>query len=154
MKWLARRWARLFTSTWGTVRKWAARNENPLRLGQWGELQAVGFLRRRGYRIVARNVRTPLGELDVVALDGRCVVFVEVKTRRVDLSGDRQVLEISVDQAQRIVRAAHWYRRRHRLTPYPARLELCVVWVENGKPRVELVTHPWCELQDGDWIDA
>ncbi|HYC00692.1 MAG TPA: YraN family protein [Candidatus Limnocylindrales bacterium] len=56
---------------------------NPRRaLGIAGEEAAAAFLQRRGYRIVARNVRSPLGELDIVAIDGEVVVFVEVKTRR------------------------------------------------------------------------
>ena len=49
-------------------------------LGQRGERAAERYLRRRGYKIVARRERGPLGELDLVAVDGRTVVFVEVKT--------------------------------------------------------------------------
>lgn len=52
------------------------------RLGRLGEDAAALHLERRGYAIVARNHRTRYGELDVVAADGRTLVFVEVKTRR------------------------------------------------------------------------
>jgi len=51
-------------------------------LGSAGERAAERFLRTRGYRILARNFRTRYGEIDLVARDGRTVVFVEVKTRR------------------------------------------------------------------------
>ncbi|MBI4214170.1 MAG: YraN family protein [Chloroflexi bacterium] len=51
-------------------------------LGQWGEDRAVEHLRRAGYTIVDRNVRSGLGEIDIVARDGGCLVFVEVRTRR------------------------------------------------------------------------
>lgn len=52
-------------------------------LGKLGEDAAAEYLRRRGYDILARNVRSSLGEIDLVALDGDgVVVFVEVKTRR------------------------------------------------------------------------
>jgi len=47
-----------------------------------GEDAAAEHLRRRGFDVLARNVRFPFGELDLVALDGDVVVFVEVKTRR------------------------------------------------------------------------
>ncbi len=50
-------------------------------LGERGERAAARFLRRRGYRILARSWRTPMGELDLIAQDGCCIVFVEVKTR-------------------------------------------------------------------------
>ena len=50
-------------------------------LGRHGESVAVAHLERVGLRILARNWRCPAGELDVVALDGSCLVAVEVKTR-------------------------------------------------------------------------
>ena len=56
---------------------------DPRRLfGQEGEAEAERYLRRKGYRIVARNVRSSLGELDLVAEDGQTLVFIEVKARR------------------------------------------------------------------------
>jgi putative endonuclease len=51
-------------------------------LGAQGELAALAQYRRAGYRLVARNWRCPLGELDLVLSRGRTVVFCEVKTRR------------------------------------------------------------------------
>jgi putative endonuclease len=53
-------------------------------LGASGEQFAAEHLRRCGYEIVARNYRTRYGELDIVAFDGRALVFCEVKTRRAD----------------------------------------------------------------------
>ena len=51
-------------------------------LGQWGEERAVEFLNARGLRVVERNYRNKLGEIDLIALDGKVICFVEVKTRR------------------------------------------------------------------------
>ena len=56
-------------------------------LGERGEIAAARFLRRLGYHIIARRHRNPLGEIDLVAVDGRMVVFVEVKTRRSAAAG-------------------------------------------------------------------
>ena len=56
-------------------------------LGAWGERIAVNFLREKGDRLLARNVRTAFGELDLVTRRGHCTVFVEVKTRRSDAFG-------------------------------------------------------------------
>ena len=51
-------------------------------LGRRGEAAAARYLARKGYKIAARGDRTSLGELDLVAVDGKTVVFVEVKTRQ------------------------------------------------------------------------
>ena len=51
-------------------------------LGRMGEELATQHLRKVGYRILDRNVRSRWGEIDIVALDGACMVFVEVRTLR------------------------------------------------------------------------
>jgi putative endonuclease len=50
------------------------------RVGRWGEETAVTFLRQHGYEILARNARTPYGEIDIIAKQGDMAIFVEVKT--------------------------------------------------------------------------
>lgn len=51
------------------------------RLGRWGENLAADFLARKGYQILARNVRTSYGEIDLIAVRDAVTIFVEVKTR-------------------------------------------------------------------------
>ncbi|GAC1432601.1 MAG: YraN family protein [Chloroflexota bacterium] len=51
-------------------------------VGQRGEHLAADFLRQRGYEVLAANLRTPYGELDLLCRDGATLVAVEVKTRR------------------------------------------------------------------------
>ncbi|MEO8358233.1 MAG: YraN family protein [Chloroflexota bacterium] len=50
------------------------------KIGQWGEETAAAYLRQRGYEIMARNARTPYGEIDIVAKQGDITIFIEVKT--------------------------------------------------------------------------
>jgi putative endonuclease len=57
----------------------AGRNQQ---VGKWGEDTAAEYLSERGYEIVARNARTPYGEIDLVTRQGDMTVFVEVKTLR------------------------------------------------------------------------
>jgi putative endonuclease len=52
-----------------------------LLFGHEGEQLAERFLKRKGYKLVERNYRCPAGEIDLITLDGRVIVFVEVKTR-------------------------------------------------------------------------
>jgi putative endonuclease len=73
-------------------------------LGRWGEEQAAQFLAGQGCRILERNWRARSGEIDMIAEDGECLVFIEVRTRRP--SGRFGTAEESVDaRKQRQVRA-------------------------------------------------
>ena len=56
-------------------------------LGHWGEGLAANFLRDRGYVILAANWRCRFGEIDLIASDGTCLCFVEVKLRKSDAFG-------------------------------------------------------------------
>lgn len=51
------------------------------RLGDWGEEQAARYLESKGLRILERNYRCKLGEMDLIAYDGEYIIFIEVKTR-------------------------------------------------------------------------
>src|SRR5574338_1008529 len=68
-------------------RHWTSMRDARQQLGREGESLAERFLRSRGYQIVARNVRSPSGELDLIADDGGVLVFVEVKARRTGAFG-------------------------------------------------------------------
>ncbi len=57
------------------------REPRAARLGRRGERVAERYLRRKGLRILARNVRSGVGEIDLVALDDDTLVFVEVRSR-------------------------------------------------------------------------
>lgn len=90
------------------------------RLGLEGEAAAERWLRRAGWRVVARRFRTRSGEIDLVAIDGEVVVFVEVKTRLADGYGRPAEAVTRLKQA-RIVRVAKvflarsgWLERRCR----------------------------------------
>jgi len=91
-----------------------AMREGNLTKGRAGEEAAVRFLRRRGYRILERNYRTPFGELDIVALKGRDLAFCEVKSRT---GGDLEEALGAVDERKRarMARAAGYYLFRQGL---------------------------------------
>src|SRR5579875_1548069 len=77
-------------------------------VGRYGELLAVTRLEAAGLVVLDRNWRCPDGELDIVALDGPTLVFVEVKTRSTVAYGD-PAEAIRPDKAARIRRlAVHW----------------------------------------------
>jgi putative endonuclease len=77
-------------------------------LGEWGEEQAVAYLRKQGMKILHRNFRTPVGEIDIVARQRQQLVFVEVKTRRGTLFGTPQEA-VGRRKQRQIIRTAQWY---------------------------------------------
>jgi putative endonuclease len=50
------------------------------RVGRWGEETAAAYLVGQGYEVIARNARTPFGEIDIIARQGDITIFIEVKT--------------------------------------------------------------------------
>src|SRR5215211_2106606 len=56
------------------------RNGSNQRIGKWGEDAVAAYLTARGYEILARNARTPYGEIDIIAKQDDITIFVEVKT--------------------------------------------------------------------------
>ena len=80
-------------------------------LGSKGEKIAERYLRRRRFRIVTRNYRCPMGEIDLIALDGSIVVFVEVKTRGSAEHADPQDAVNSVKQLH-LARTAEFFLRQ------------------------------------------
>jgi len=107
-------------------------------LGAEGERAAEKFLRRNGYTIVQRNYRCALGEVDLIALDRRTIVFIEVKTRT--QPGFGSPLEAVDRRKQRqVLRAAQHYLSEHRLHDRDARFDVVGVWWDNGRVQCELV---------------
>lgn len=82
-------------------------------LGADGEKKAVKYLTRRGYKILKRNMRTPFGEVDVVAETQDILVFCEVKTRSNDLYG-RPAEAVNSERRIRYVRAAEFYLKKQK----------------------------------------
>jgi putative endonuclease len=101
--------------------------------GTRSERAAARYLKRQGFRILARNFTCPLGELDLVALDGQCVVFVEVRSTGSD---DLNRPAASVDDAKqrRLTALALHFLQRHRLLKLAGRFDvLALSWPEGQR---------------------
>lgn len=78
------------------------------RLGNWGEEVARIFLVEQGYEIVGRNVETPYGEIDLVALKDGFTVFVEVKSRSSFSLGPPEISVTPRKRRHMLASAAHY----------------------------------------------
>ena len=105
--------------------------------GNKGERVAARFLRRRGFKILARQYSNRFGEIDLIALDGRCVVFVEVKTRRSTAAG-LPVEAVTPQKQKKLTQVALAFLKRHALLERPARFDVvAVLWPEtSGRPEI------------------
>jgi len=100
---------------------------DPRRLfGQEGESAAEQYLRHKGYRIVARNLSSSVGELDLVAEDGEVLVFVEVKTRRTNAFGGA-IHAVHQRKQEKLIRLAAQYLARHHVEGRPCRFDVVLL---------------------------
>lgn len=71
------------------------KKSNNLILGKSGEDSALNFLNALGYKIITRNFHSQFGEIDIIALDNDILVFIEVKTRRSNLTSALNSISVS-----------------------------------------------------------
>jgi len=101
------------------------------RIGKWGEDTATIHLTERGYEIVARNIRTPYGEIDIIAQQGDITIFVEVKTRTSNTMGLPEE-SITPRKREHMLAAADHYAAEHEIDHW----QIDVVAIE-GKPGIK-----------------
>ena len=103
-------------------------------LGDHGEDLAAAALKRQGYKILERNFVTPLGEIDLIARQGKVVVVVEVKTRRGSSFGAPQEA-VNYAKQGRLRRLADYYLKAKRLTGSPVRFDVVAVTLAGDVPQ-------------------
>jgi putative endonuclease len=104
-------------------------------LGDRGENIAARFLRNHGYKIIVRNFRCQVGEIDIVARDGKSLVFVEVKTRAYDDPTPEE--QVNHEKQNQITKAAKFYLSRYGIPQPPARFDvIAIVWPSNANPQI------------------
>jgi len=100
-------------------------------LGDEGEAQAEAYLRRQGFRILGRNVRSPLGELDLIADHEGTLVFVEVKRRRSGAYGGA-IEAVDARKRAKLIQLASQYLAQHRLYDRACRFDVVLIQDDAG----------------------
>lgn len=109
------------------------RSKSTYRYGKFGELLAFKLLKNAGYKILQKNFRCSLGEIDIIALDKDVLVFVEVKTRWSKRYGKPEEA-VDLRKLKKIKLVAEYFLR---LNPLPfKKLRIDVVAIELEKNRV------------------
>lgn len=100
-------------------------------LGGRGEEAAARYLETRGCRVLERNFRCPLGEIDLIVQDGPRTVFVEVKTRTSRRFG-RPEASVHPAKQRRLRRLAEWYLKARKCGQVPIRFDVIAVEMTGG----------------------
>lgn len=116
-------------------------SEKRLALGKKGEDLAAWYLQGQGYTIILRNYRQRSGEIDIIAREGKTLVFVEVKTRQTGTSYFPAEAVTKRKQTQ-IGRVAQEYLLHHNLFDVPARFDVVSVSMpSDGKAEIEHIAN-------------
>lgn len=98
--------------------------ENNREKGSRYETMAALYLQKQGYRVLEKNYRRKTGEIDLIALDGNCLVFVEVKYRKNNKKGEPKEA-VTIQKQKRIWQTAQYYMVEKKLTEnYPCRFDV------------------------------
>lgn len=100
--------------------------------GKIGEEYAALFLRKSGYKILGRNFRSRFGEIDIVAVEGDTLVFVEVKTRWSQKFGLPEEA-VTPGKLRHLEKTAHYFKLLNPKTPNLMRFDVVATEVRNGK---------------------
>jgi putative endonuclease len=101
------------------------------RVGKWGEETAAEYLTQKGYEVIGQNVRTPYGEIDIVAKQGETIIFVEVKTRTSNRMGLPEE-SVTARKREHMIACAEHYAAEHEVDIW----QIDVISIE-GKPGTE-----------------
>ena len=107
-------------------------------IGGLGEKYAAAYLRRFGYKILTMNYKCQFGEIDIVALDGKCLVFAEVKTRTTEKYGAPENA-VNYWKKKHLQLSARCYIEHFRMKEYFARFDVVEVFAKYADNNFEVV---------------
>ena len=109
-----------------------------LDLGKLGEELALKKVKRLGYRCIARNYRCALGEIDLIAKDGDCLVFIEIKTRRGRSLGSIKEV-IDTRKKRQLSKVALAYMKSNNYCDVKSRFDVVAISLNQDKEQIEVI---------------
>ena len=112
--------------------------EKRLTLGKKGEDFAADFLIKKGYKIKERNYKSALGEIDIIALSGATIVFIEVKTRS-NLNFGLPFEAVTKRKQHQITKTALYYMSKNKINETAARFDIVSIILKGERMEAELI---------------
>lgn len=114
---------------------------NRQHLGRKGEELAAEYLKKKNYKILCRNYKCRLGEIDIVAKDSVDLVFVEVKTRSNTTFGS-PAAAVTTRKQHQVIKVAQLYLQEHKLEESPVRFDVVSVIIDKmNRKHIEIITN-------------
>ena len=113
------------------------KDKTKITTGKEGEKIAADFLKKSGYRIIDKNFRCPLGEIDIVAREKGAIVFVEVKTRKSSELGYPEEAE-GVRKQKKMSQLAMWYLQKKKIIDISARFDVIAITMLSSGNEIKL----------------
>ena len=108
-------------------------------LGERGETAACGFLEAQGYKILEKNYKCKLGEIDVITRRQGRLAFVEIKTRTSTQFGTPQEA-VNLQKQEKIFKVAQWYLKEKKILKSPIAFDVvAILWKEGQTPEMRLI---------------
>ena len=109
-----------------------------LDLGKKGEALALKKVKRLGYKCIEQNYRCPLGEIDLIAKDGDCLVFIEIKTRKGRSLGYAKEA-VNERKKRQLTKVALTYMKAKNCVNVKSRFDVVAINMREGKEQIELI---------------
>jgi putative endonuclease len=109
-----------------------------LELGRLGEALALKKVKALGYKCIVRNYRCPLGEVDLIAKDGKTLVFVEIKTRKRKSLGYAKEA-VTERKKRQLSKVALAYMKANDCSHMKSRFDVVAINIINGKSEIEVI---------------
>ncbi len=103
------------------------------RVGRWGEQAAADYMTGKGYEVIARNVRTPYGEIDLIVQKDGFTIFVEVKARTTSSLGPPE-MAVTPRKQQHMLACAEYYVQQNAIDHW--QIDVIAVEEIEGKPEI------------------
>lgn len=105
-------------------------------LGERGEVLAWEYLLKKGYKILEKNYRCKIGEIDIIACHQKRLLFIEVKTRSSEHYGPPEEA-VTLFKQKKIIKIAEWFRKEKGCQQMPAAFEVIAIdWDGVREPRL------------------
>ncbi|MGP8153967.1 MAG: YraN family protein [Smithella sp.] len=114
------------------------KDASKINTGKQGEKIAADFLKKNGYRIIEKNFRCVLGEIDIIAREKDELVFIEVKTRK---SGELGYPEqaVGTKKQKKMSQLALWYLQKKNTTDAQARFDVVAITISASGKEIKLI---------------
>lgn len=109
--------------------------KNNYKIGRNGEAIAQKYLEKNGYKIITTNYYTRKGEIDIIATQGKEIIFIEVKTRS-SIEFGRPIESVTKNKQKHMYQTAKYYIHKTKQETKCIRFDVIEVYIINGKIKV------------------